>query len=58
MSETIKDTRNVISEVYNLSKEYKEDKDTFNNEAIELFIKYDIITRENVDLLKKKGKLD
>ena len=58
MSDAIKDTRKVINEVYELSKEYKNDSENFNKEAIELFLKYDIISQENVDLLKEKGKLN
>lgn len=58
MSETIKNTRSAISDIYELKEIYKYDKKVFNEEAIKLFIKYDIISEENVELLKEKGKLD
>lgn len=57
MSDAIKNTRDAITEVYDLSKEYKNNKTEFNSKAIELFVKYDIITEENVDYLKERGKL-
>ena len=31
---------------------------TLNDEAIKLFIKYDIISEDNINLLKEKGKLN
>ena len=43
--------------IFNYIKEKESLRDKFNNEAIDLFIKYDIITPENVKLLKEKGKL-
>jgi len=55
LSKSIKNTKKVIDEVYLLAKDYK--NETFNERAIELFIKYDIISTENVELLKEKGKL-
>lgn len=58
MSDVIEDTRLVINEVYELAKDYnKKQPEEFNNEAIKLFIKYDIVTQENIDLLKEKGKI-
>jgi len=57
MSSAIENTKKVIEEVSVLSDKYRDDKTTFNKEAITLFIKYDIITNENVELLKEKGKL-
>ncbi len=47
----------VTEEIYSLAEEYKGNKESFNDEAVDLFLKYDIITQENVDLLKAKGKL-
>ena len=52
-----KDTRDAINEVYDLTKKYKNDKNKLNEETIKLFIKYDIITEENVQKLREKGKL-
>ena len=56
LSESVSDTKKVIDEIYNLAKTYK-NNDNFNEEAIKLFIKYDIITEENINLLMEKGKL-
>lgn len=47
----------VTEEIYSLAEIHKGSKETFNDAAIDLFLKYDIITQENVDLLKEKGKL-
>jgi uncharacterized membrane protein required for colicin V production len=58
MSSSIKNTRQAITEVYELTEKYRTDKKMFNSETIKLFIKYDIITKENVDILRKKGKID
>lgn len=55
MSDAVSDIREVSEKVYNLATKYK--GESFNEEAIDLFIKYDIITSENVNLLKEKGKL-
>lgn len=58
MSPVIEDTRIAIKEVYELSGKYKTNKQQFNKEAIKLFIKYDIISEENVEILREKGKLN
>ena len=58
MSESIKDTREAIGEVYELTEIYKDDKKKFNEEAIKLFLRYYIITPENVEVLRKRGKID
>ena len=57
MSSAVENTRTAIGEFYNLTDEYRADKKRFNEEAIKLFIKYDIITEENVEILREKGKL-
>ena len=57
LSSTVKNTRDVIDEVYTLSKIYKNNGEEFNEKAIEVFIKYDVISEENVDYLRKKGKI-
>ena len=57
MSGAIEDTRKAINEVYTLTTKYKNDKNKLNQETIKLFIKYDIITKENVQKLREKGKL-
>ena len=58
MSGAIEDTRKAINEVYTLTTKYKNDKNKLNQETIKLFIKYDIITEENVQKLREKGKLE
>ena len=57
MSGAIEDTRKALNEVYTLTTKYKNDKNKLNQETIKLFIKYDIITEENVQKLREKGKL-
>ncbi|MGM9877081.1 MAG: CvpA family protein [Bacilli bacterium] len=58
MSDIIEDTRLAINEIYELAKNYEEeDAKKFNEDAIELFLKYDIVTEENINLLKEKGKI-
>ena len=58
MSDAIKNTRLAINEIYNIAKDYdKIDANEFNDEVIELFLKYDIVTEENINLLKEKGKI-
>ena len=58
LSETTFDVRQVFDEIDTLTKVYKDDKDSFNKKAIELFLKYDIITEENLDYLKSQGKIE
>ena len=55
MTPAVSNIKNATEELVDLMAKSKGDK--FNNEAIDLFIKYDIITPENVKLLKEKGKL-
>ncbi len=58
MSKATKSIRNVVYEIDDLSSKYKTDKKEFNKETIELFIKYDIISDDNIKLLREKGKID
>ena len=58
LSSTVENTNKVIEEVYGLSKIYKDDSKEFNNQAINLFIKYEIISEENVSYLREKGKIE
>ncbi|MDD6272436.1 MAG: CvpA family protein [bacterium] len=58
MSDVIEDTRLAINEIYELAKNYEdEDAKKFNEDAIKLFLKYNIVTQENINLLKEKGKI-
>ena len=58
MSDSIRDTRQAVAEVYELTEKYRTDKKKFNEETIKLFLKYNIITPENVEILRQKGKID
>ena len=59
LSDATKNTQKVMDEIDKLSKSYKDKSSKeFNKEAIEVFIKYDIISEENVEYLREKGKLD
>lgn len=57
MSGVISNVRGALDDVSELADKYKKDKTKFNEEAIKLFIKYDIITDENIQILREKGKL-
>jgi len=57
MSGAIKNTRKAISKVSELAQIYKSDPKEFNNKSIELFVQYEIISQENVDYLREKGKI-
>ena len=57
MSGMIKDTRDAVNEMYTLSKRYQNDKNKLNEETIKLFVKYDIITEENLKSLRERGKI-
>jgi hypothetical protein len=41
-----------------LKDTYKNDGKNFNEKAIELFIKYEIISEENINYLREKGKIE
>jgi len=59
MSSAVSNIQTVLEEVDDLTYKYsKNNTKEFNNEAIKLFIKYNIVSQENVDYLKEKGKLD
>ena len=57
MSSAVKGTRQAVKDVYSLKETYKSDSKEFNDKAIELFIKYDVISEENVEYLRDKGKI-
>ena len=48
----------VVDEIYGLKETYKNNGKEFNEKAIELFIKYDIVSEENINYLREKGKLE
>lgn len=57
MSAATEGIRDAVYEIDDLADKYKNNKKVFNDEAIKLFIKYDIISEDNINLLKEKGKL-
>ena len=58
MSGAVEKTRVAMDELSDLAVEFKKDNKKFNEEAIKLFIKYEIVSEENVNYLREKGKLD
>lgn len=60
MSNVCNDTYTVVKEIISLNKEYKtsNDKDKLNNEAIDLMLKYNLVSKENVVKLQNKKKFD
>ena len=61
LSEFTSDFASAIGEFSTLKETYENtdsDKDKFNKEAMEIFVKYGIIDIDNVKLLKDKGKLN
>jgi uncharacterized membrane protein required for colicin V production len=57
MSKTTIKTRDAIKEIYEITDKYKDDKKELNKNMIDIFIKYDIISTENVNYLREKGKI-
>ena len=57
MSNSTNKIRTAIEEIHTTSKAYINDKSKMNEEMIKIFIKYDIISDENVKYLKEKGKI-
>lgn len=58
LSSSVKGLRNFSSEVKDVISSYKGDDSTkFNEKTIDLLLKYDIVDEENINYLKKKGKI-
>lgn len=57
MSSAVSGTRKAIKEISDTADTYKTNKEEFNNKAIELFLKYNIVTEENINYLREKGKI-
>ncbi len=57
MSSSTSKIRSAIDEIHDVSKRYIKDKSKLNNEMIDIFKKYDIISDENLNYLKEKGKI-
>lgn len=59
LKETFGSSLSSLEEVANLAVEYKDtqDKEEFNNKAIDIFVKYEVITEENLQILIDNGKI-
>jgi len=58
LSGSIENTRIVIKEIVEMADDFDFNDKEYNRKAIDLFVKYDIITKENLDILIKKGKIE
>ena len=59
LKQTFGTTVNSLEEITALAKEYDytNDKEEFNNKTIDVLLKYDIISKENLDVLIDSGKI-
>jgi uncharacterized membrane protein required for colicin V production len=60
MSSAIKETYNGVNELVNMYKNDSngEDKNSLNDKALNIMLKYNIISKDNINSLVDKGKLD
>lgn len=59
MSKSVENTRGAIDEIYLVVKDYKESNaKEYNKKTVNLLIKYEIISKDNADYLREKGKID
>lgn len=60
LSDIVSDTRDTVIEIYELGKDYVIDKDAdkFNKNSIDIMLKNNIITKEYVEKLIKKDKIN
>lgn len=60
LSDIVSDTRDTVVEIYELGKDYVIDKDAdkFNRNSIDIMLKNNIITKEYVEKLVKKDKIN
>lgn len=58
LSSYITDARNAFKEVDDLKDKYGSNTKEYNKEVINVFLKYNIISRDNLDVLIEKGKID
>lgn len=59
LSESISSTREALKEIEDLKSKYKNtNSKEYNKEVINIFIKYEIISKDNVNILIEKGKID
>ena len=57
LSTAVEDFRFVFDEIEKIVNSYKDEEVDFNQQTIDIFLKYNIITKENIDVLKEKGKI-
>ncbi len=59
LKNTFGDTLSSLDEITSLAKKYEDqqDKDEFSREAVDILLKYDIITEENLQILIDSGKI-
>lgn len=59
LSNVVSDTNKAIGDIYTLEKNFAGSKDVnyFNNEVINILLKYDIVTNEYISKLKAAGKI-
>ena len=60
LNDTFGGTLSSLDEITSLAKEYEDqqDKDEFNQKTIDVLLKYDIITEENLQILIDSGKIN
>ena len=60
LKNTFGDTLNSLDEIVILAKDYEDtqDKEEFNNQATQILLKYNIITKENLQILIDNGKIN
>jgi len=52
-----KDTKSAIEEIVSLQETYSNDKNEYNKQALEIMIKYNVISKEQVEKLINKNKI-
>lgn len=57
LSDAVEDTRKVIKELGEVANRFENNNTEFNKIAIDLFLKYEIITKDNLNILIEKGKV-
>lgn len=58
LTEQFREPKAAIDEILSLSTTYKNDKDGYNTKALEILIKYDVISKEQAEKLISKKKID
>ena len=58
LTEQFREPKAAIDEILSLSTTYKNDKDGYNTKALEILIKYNVISKEQAEKLISKKKID